>query len=132
MLLAEALMTSRPTWVEPVNANRLTSGCAASAAPASAPIPVTTLTTPGGRPASSSSSAVRRMARDASSAGLMTAVQPVAKTGPRTCICENSGPFQGIMAPTTPTGAFTISVVTLPCSELWGFSPPMFRACAAK
>ena len=41
-------MTERPVTVEPVNASLSTSGCSASAAPASSPSPGTTLKTPGG------------------------------------------------------------------------------------
>ena len=57
MLAAAALATSLPTRVDPVNAILSTSGCAASALPTSGPNPLTTLNTPGGNPASSSSPA---------------------------------------------------------------------------
>ncbi|KAG1081103.1 hypothetical protein G6F40_015627 [Rhizopus arrhizus] len=50
---------SLPTSVEPVNAILSMPGCATSAAPAVSPRPVITLTTPGGKPASSASSATR-------------------------------------------------------------------------
>ena len=43
---------SLPTWVDPVKAILSTPGWAASAFPTSGPQPVTTLTTPGGKPAS--------------------------------------------------------------------------------
>ena len=42
---------------EPVNASRLMSGCAVSGAPASTPVPCTTLSTPAGSPASCAMSA---------------------------------------------------------------------------
>ena len=44
-LPAAAWMMARPVSVEPVNETLSTSGCAASAAPASSPVPVTTFTT---------------------------------------------------------------------------------------
>ena len=52
-------MISWPVVVSPVKATLPTPGCAAIAAPAVPPGPVTTLTTPGGIPASSASSASR-------------------------------------------------------------------------
>ena len=52
-----ALAISRPTSVEPVKAILSTPSWAASAAPAVSPKPVTTLTTPSGRPASAMISA---------------------------------------------------------------------------
>ena len=51
-LPAAARATSRPVSTEPVNATRSTSGSATSAAPASSPMPCTTLNTPSGTPAS--------------------------------------------------------------------------------
>ena len=104
-------MISRPVCVDPVNVTRSTSMCEASAAPASAPSPVTTLITPGGTPASISSSAVRSVLSDASSAGLITAVQPVASTPPIVHHMLTRGAFQGMMPPTTPTGALSVRVV---------------------
>ncbi len=53
------LLMILPTWVEPVNAILSTPGCATSAAPAVSPSPVTMLTTPGGKPASMTSSPSR-------------------------------------------------------------------------
>ena len=44
----------------------------------------------------------------ASSAGLSTTVQPVAIAGPIFQIVAVSGPFQGMMAPTTPIGSFSV------------------------
>jgi hypothetical protein len=108
MLPTDALMISRPVAVDPVNAMRSTSMWAASAAPASAPRPVTTLITPGGTPASTNSSAVRSVVSEASSAVLITPVQPVASTPPMIHHMLMSGAFQGMMPPTTPTGALSV------------------------
>jgi len=56
-LSAAARAMSLPTCVEPVNAILSMPGWAASDLPTSGPQPVTTLTTPGGKPASPTSSA---------------------------------------------------------------------------
>ncbi len=74
---------------------------------------------------------MRSTLRDASSAGLMTAVHPVARTGPRTHHWLIRGPFHGMMPPTTPTGAFSDNVVMLPGSELGKVSPATFSAWLA-
>ena len=46
----------------------------------------------------------------ASSAGLSTTVQPVASAGPIFQIVALSGPFHGMIAPTTPTGSFRVKL----------------------
>ncbi|MNV25692.1 hypothetical protein D3C71_1167970 [compost metagenome] len=95
---------SLPTSVEPVKAILSMPGCATNAAPAVSPRPVMTLTTPGGKPASSTSSASRKAVKGVSSAGLSTTVQPAAKAGAIFHTAISSGKFHGMMAPTTPTG----------------------------
>src|SRR5580693_1220688 len=122
-LPAEALTISCPVKCEPVNATLSTSGCAASAAPAVSPYPGTTFTTPGGTPASRQSSARRSGDGGASSAGFSTTVQPVASAGPIFQIDAVSGPFHGMMAPTTPTGSFNVNDTYSPGSELLIVSP---------
>ena len=74
-------MTLLPTAVEPVNDTMSTSGCATRWAPASGPLPVTTLSTPAGRPASAASSASRSDVTGVSSDGLSTMVLPAAMAG---------------------------------------------------
>jgi hypothetical protein len=59
-------------------------------------------------PASITSSASRNEVSGASSAGLRITVQPVAIAGPIFQTLAPSGPFQGMMAPTTPTGSFSV------------------------
>src|SRR5258708_11117499 len=81
-LPADALTMDCPVTCEPVNATLSTPGCEASAAPAVSPYPGTTLTTPGGMPASIASSASRSDVSGASSAGIRITVQPVATAGP--------------------------------------------------
>ena len=43
-----------------------------------------------------------------------------------------SGPFQGMIPPMTPTGAFRVIVVTLPGTPFISVSPEMFMAWEAK
>jgi len=62
--------------------------------------------TPSGTPASINNSATRKVDSEASSAGLSTAVHPVASVGPSTHHWLIKGAFHGVMPPTTPTGAF--------------------------
>ena len=97
-----------PTSVEPVNAILSTPGWAANAAPAVSPRPVTTLSTPAGRPASRHSSARRSADSGVCSAGLSTTVQPVASAGPSFHDAISSGKFHGMIWPTTPTGSRSV------------------------
>ena len=71
-----------PTPVLPVKLTMSTCGEATSASAASEPSPTTTLTTPGGKPASSKISPRRTMASGSCGAGLMTTVLPMASAGP--------------------------------------------------
>ena len=48
--LAASVMTRSPVGVDPVKPILRVSGCVMSASPASGPVPVTTFSTPGGRP----------------------------------------------------------------------------------
>ncbi len=54
------------------------------------------------------SSPSRSEVSGASSAGFSTTVQPVAIAGPIFQTLAPSGPFQGMIAPTTPTGSFSV------------------------
>jgi hypothetical protein len=105
---AAPVMTLEPTAVDPVNATLSTPECSASGAPASAPKPVTTLNTPGGRPASCSSLANSSVEAGACSAGLTTNVQPAARAGASFQVMSSTGEFHGVIAPTTPTGSRTV------------------------
>ena len=102
---AAAAMTSFPTSVDPVNESLRTSGWCASGAPHSSPNPVSTLRTPGGR-CSLAISASRSTASGASSAAFITIVFPAHG---RPCAiltaARSTGAFQGMMAPTTPSGS---------------------------
>src|SRR5829696_1798460 len=79
--------------------------CVTSASPTSAPRPVTTLTTPGGNPASPNSFAISTIAADVYSDGLTTAVQPAASAGASFQLVSVSGEFHGVMIATTPFGS---------------------------
>ena len=74
-------MTWRPTAVEPVKETIETSGWPTRCCPATAPVPVTTLTTPAGAPASVNASAKRSEVSGVISAGLRTIVLPAAIAG---------------------------------------------------
>src|SRR5689334_12804209 len=95
-----------PMWravsVEPVNETRRTSGCDTSAAPASSPMPCTTLNTPGGSPASSASSASSEQDSGDHSAGLSTTVQPAASAGAVFHVDSMNGAFHGVITTAGP------------------------------
>ena len=82
-------------------------GWAVSAAPTDGP-PVTTLITPGGKPASAARSASSSAVTGVSSDGFTTAVHPAASSGASFQVSSSSGEFHGMMAPTTPTGTFSV------------------------
>ena len=98
-------MTCCPTSVEPVKPIFATSGCSISRCPTTEPLPVTTLRTPSGIPASSASSASRSAESGVSSAGFSTTVLPVASAGPSFQDEMLSGKFHGTIRPTTPSGS---------------------------
>ena len=88
----------------PVNDTTATSGLSTIALPTSAPVPVTRLTTPGGKPASASSSTRSTAQCGVSDDGLNTTVLPVTSAG---IIFQQGiaiGKFQGVMMPATPSG----------------------------
>ena len=105
---AAPAITARPVEVAPVKATLSTPGCATSGAPASSPKPVTTLKTPGGKPASSTSSANSSVEAGACSAGLTTTQQPAASAGATFQLISSTGEFHGVMAATTPTGSRSV------------------------
>ena len=104
-MFAPARITERPVTVEPVNAILFTSGCSASAAPATSPSPGTTLKTPGGIPASTQIRPSSRHVSGASSGALSTTVLPAASAAEPLRQAMWSGKFQGMIMPTTPIGS---------------------------
>ncbi len=100
---AVAFRMMRPTSVEPVNAILSTSGWLTISSPVR-PSPVTTLSTPAGRPASCASSARHSAVSGVNSAGLSRTVFPAARAGAIFHATISSGKFQGTICPTTPMG----------------------------
>src|SRR5215470_9082933 len=94
-----------PVASDPVNATFATSGCSTSGAPTSGPKPVTTLTTPGGKPASSTSFMNSSTEADVNSDGLITTVLPAASAGASFQESSSSGEFHGVIMPQTPSGS---------------------------
>lgn len=88
-----------------MNATRATSGCLTSGSPTSRPKPVTTLKTPAGTPACSTSSASSSVDAEENSDGFTTIVLPAASAGAIFQVASKSGEFQGAIAATTPSGS---------------------------
>src|SRR6516165_9740544 len=84
-----------------------TSGCDASAAPTSGPVPLIRLNTPAGTPASSMTSAQIMALNGENSEGLRTMVQPAASAGTTFAATWLIGQFQGVINAQTPTGSST-------------------------
>ena len=100
-------ISSLPTSVEPVKPSLRTSGFDVISAPiagASSAAPVTTESTPAGRPASSASAATASAVSGVCSAGFRTIVQPAASAGAVFRVGIAAGKFQGVMPAVTPTG----------------------------
>ena len=115
---AAALATAMPARVEPVNDIMSMPGCADSASPTVGPSPLTRLNTPGGTPASCSTSANSIAFIGATSDGFSTMVQPAASAGATLQTIWLIGQFHGVMKPQTPTGSFTMAVVPRTSSNL--------------
>ena len=69
---------------------------------------MTTLKTPGGNPASSTSAANSSVEAGACSAGLTTIVQPAASAGATFQLISSTGEFHGVIAATTPSGSRSV------------------------
>src|SRR5260370_24353186 len=93
---------------EAVNDTLSMPGCAAIAAPAVSPRPVTMLTTPSGRSHSATSSPNRSALSGLCSAGLRMTALPHASAGAIFHAAIVSGPFHGMMPAQTPTGSRTL------------------------
>ncbi len=74
------------------------------------PLPGKTLTMPSGTPACCAILANSMAMRGVISAGLNTMAQPAANAGAIFCASLAMGEFQGVMAPTTPSGSCTLMV----------------------
>ena len=107
MVGAHCAIRMRPTAVEPVNESLRTTGLAHSTWPTAIDCSlsqVTTLTTPGGKPARCASSANASAVSGVCSAGLMTIVQPAAIAGATLRVIIAIGKFHGVIAAHTPIG----------------------------
>src|SRR5580704_8791745 len=78
------------------------SGLCVNSVPTTSPRPVTTLITPGGRPASWKASINTSVCIALISLGLMTTVHPAAIAGATLIAIEPALEFQGVNMPTTP------------------------------
>ena len=101
---AHCAMSFLPTAVEPVKVTLRTRGLEVSSPPIAAASPVMMLSTPGGTPARSASTAAASAEKGVWPAGLHTSVQPAASAGPALRVIMASGKFHGVIAATTPTG----------------------------
>src|SRR5689334_22084521 len=81
-VLAHWAMSTLPIAVEPVKEILRTTGFEVSSPPTSVADPVTTLNTPGGRPARAARTASASAEYGVCDAGLTTTVQPAASAGP--------------------------------------------------
>ena len=81
MRSAAARSTSLPVATEPQKARPPRPGWLARCAPVSAPKPLTTFTTPGGKPTSSDMRATRSEESGVSADGLTTTALPTARAG---------------------------------------------------
>ena len=119
-----------PVTELPVNEMTLTSGLSTIALPTASPEPVTRLTTPGGKPASSMSSTSRVAHSGASELGLNTTVFPATSAG---IIFQHGiaiGKFQGVTMPAIPSG-WRIDIAHLSGSSLGTVSPNSRRPSPA-
>ena len=107
-VLAARLATSMPARVEPVNEIMSMSGCSLMATPTSVPMPLMTLNTPFGTPASCRISAKISAEDGVNSDGFRIMVQPAASAGATLQAIWFSGQFHGVIMPTTPIASRVI------------------------
>ena len=94
-----------PISVDPVKEMPLTPGSSSSVSPTEAPTPVIRFRTPGGRPASSNTSASLTAQSGAPEAGLKMMVLPQTSAGAIFQAGIAMGKFQGVMIATAPMGS---------------------------
>ena len=70
-----------------------------------------TLTTPGGNPTRSTSSAKANSGPGATSDALITTAQPAARAGPTLVAVSNISAFHGTTAATTPIGSRVVNTI---------------------
>ena len=124
----------QPTPLEPVKVISFTRSSSTRTSPISAAGPTSTFSHPGGRPASSSSSASRSADIGVWLAGFRTTAQPAARAGAILCATRLSGKLNGLIAPTIPIGRRSVKA-SFP-SPAWAasigtISPASLRASTA-
>ena len=82
-----------------------------------APSPVTTFSTPAGRPAWAASSANNKADSGVNSAGFSTTVLPSASAGAIFQASISSGKFHGTIWPITPTGTWSANSRSCSCAQ---------------
>src|SRR5665811_414952 len=115
----------QPTVSEPVNDTPLTTGLDVISLPTTEPEPVTKLSTPAGRPASSSALTMLSEVMGAALAGFKTTVLPLISAGASFQEGMATGKFQGVMRPTVPSGSRTVYSRVRPNSD--GVVSPLSR-----
>ena len=112
---AQRFSSTRPISVEPVNDSIRTARWSTTASSHAPELAVgTKLTTPGGTPASASSSATRSEVSGASRGGLMTTALPAASAGASLRVIMAAGKFHGVIMATTPTGGWRVMMRLAP------------------
>src|SRR5436305_9892131 len=117
MLRAAAEPIATAVSGDPVNDSRRRRGSATSAAPTSSPIPCTTFSTPGGKPASTARSASIEQDSGDHSAGFRTTVQPAASAGAVFQVESMNGAFQGVITAAGPLGIRITRLWVVPESQ---------------
>src|SRR3954454_23769821 len=123
-----------PTGPAPVNVIALTRSSSTSTLPISDAGPTSTFSHPGGRPASSASSARKSADSGVCDAGLSTTAQPAASDGASLWATRLSGKLNGLIAPTIPIGRRSVnaSFPSPACAASIGImSPTSVRASTA-
>ena len=124
----------QPTAAEPVKVMSATRSSSTRTSPISAAGPQTTLSQPGGSPASVSSSASSSAESGVCDAGFSTTAQPAARAGATLWATRLKGKLNGEMAPTTPIGTLSVSAIfPTPAGDasIGTTSPASFRASTA-
>ena len=108
IFFAAVSYTCRPVSTPPVKEMTRRSGWATSPSPTTEPLPVSRFTTPGGNPASSSTSTSFAAQSGVRLDGLRTKGHPAINAAPLFHAGIAIGKFHGVIRPTGPTGIRTV------------------------
>ena len=128
-LPAVATATRRPVCSEPVNVRASMSADCTRASPTSAPLPITRLKVPLGKPWRLMISVSAQALAGTRLAGLNTTALPKARAGAIFQAAVAMGKFHGVMMPTTPTGSRCTSM-SIPARTEAAVSP-IWRSTSA-